>query len=208
MLAAVFISVLVKQEQKLEDLDFMGITHFHTDHVNDLHAGGYFFDREIDLLKLLVQQQVLHSLTSTVISKADFDLTMGHTLTLLAYTMEPMAYSRSILPMLTTNHTVPTVVYEKDGLKITALGIPRGDVPCLAYRIESEEGVMVISADQNGSNPAFLDFARGADIMMMPMAIHEQADGVSSFHARETFSYRQKLPKKCQKCWCLITGWV
>lgn len=34
---------------KLEDLDFMGITHFHTDHVNDVPAilkGGYFFDRE------------------------------------------------------------------------------------------------------------------------------------------------------------------
>jgi ribonuclease BN (tRNA processing enzyme) len=55
----------------------------------------------------------------------------------------------------------------------------------LAYRIESDQGVIVISADQNGSNSAFLDFAQGADILVMPMAIHESADEVSAFmHAK------------------------
>ncbi|MEF1262212.1 hypothetical protein QTO16_25515 [Vibrio harveyi] len=78
-----------------------------------------------------------------------------------------------------------TKVYEQDGLTIYALGIPHGDVPCLAFRIESAEGVMVISADQNGSNPDFIDFAKGADILLMPLAIHEEADEVSSFmHAK------------------------
>lgn len=55
----------------------------------------------------------------------------------------------------------PHTVYQQDGLTITALGIPHGDVPCLAYRIESAEGTIVISADQNGSNPAFVPFAKG-----------------------------------------------
>lgn len=65
-----------------------------------------------------------------------------------------------------------TKVYEQDGLTIYALGIPHGDVPCLAFRIESAEGVMVISADQNGSNPDFIDFAKGADILLMPSSIN------------------------------------
>lgn len=87
--------------------------------------------------------------------------------------------------MCHTKTSQGTKVYEQDGLTIYALGIPHGDVPCLAFRIESAEGVMVISADQNGSNPDFIDFAKGADILLMPLAIHEEADEVSSFmHAK------------------------
>ncbi|MCC4817009.1 arylsulfatase [Vibrio lentus] len=172
---------------KLEDLDFMGITHFHTDHVNDLPAllkGGYFFERDKALeISGPTAGSAFPSLNSYF--AANFDPDHGA----YAYLAGLYDGTDGLFPVNLTDvdyqSTVPTVVYEKDGLKITALGIPHGDVPCLAYRIESEEGVMVISADQNGSNPAFLDFARGADIMMMPMAIHEQADGVSTFmHAK------------------------
>lgn len=56
--------------------------------------------------------------------------------------------------------THPQTVYEKDGLNITAMGIPHGDVPNLAYRIETSEGTIAISADQNGTNPHFIDFAK------------------------------------------------
>ncbi|MDK9735835.1 MBL fold metallo-hydrolase [Vibrio sp. D404a] len=172
---------------KLEDLDFMGLTHFHTDHVNDVPAllkGGYFFDRE-DPLDMVgpTAGSAFPSLTGYF--KANFDPKDGA----YAYLSGLYDGTDGLFPINLTDvdhqSKQPTIVYQEDGLKISALGIPHGDVPCLAYRIESEDGVMVISADQNGSNPAFLDFARGADIMLMPMAIHEQADGVSTFmHAK------------------------
>jgi ribonuclease BN (tRNA processing enzyme) len=75
----------------------------------------------------------------------------------------------------------PTVVWRGDGVTISAFGIPHGDVPTLAYRIETPKGVIVLSADQNGSRKAFVDFARGADILMMPAAIDNDADAASRF---------------------------
>ncbi|WP_141103651.1 MULTISPECIES: hypothetical protein [Cobetia] len=75
--------------------------------------------------------------------------------------------------------THPQTVYEKDGLNITAMGIPHGDVPNLAYRIETSEGTIAISADQNGTNPHFIDFAKNADTLVLPAAITEDLHGLN-----------------------------
>ncbi|HHJ3243522.1 TPA: MBL fold metallo-hydrolase [Vibrio parahaemolyticus] len=172
---------------KLEDLDFLGLTHFHTDHAADIPAllkGGYFFDRKEPLnIAGPKAGSAFPSLTGYM--NALFDGNEGA----YAYLNGLFDGSDGLFPV--TIMDVPykafqgTKVYERDGLTIYALGIPHGDVPCLAYRIESSEGVIVVSADQNGSNPAFIDFAKGADILLMPLAIHEEADEVSSFmHAK------------------------
>lgn len=172
---------------KLEDLDFLGITHFHTDHVADLPAllkGGYFFNRQ-DPLDIAGPQAGSAFPSLSGYMDALFNSKDGA----YAYLNGLYDGSDGLFPVTITDvpykTTTPTKVYQQDGLTIYALGIPHGDVPCLAYRIESEQGVIVISADQNGSNPAFLDFAQGADILVMPMAIHESADEVSAFmHAK------------------------
>ncbi|AVI67709.1 MBL fold metallo-hydrolase [Shewanella sp. WE21] len=168
---------------KLEDLDFLGITHFHTDHVADLPAllkGGYFFNR-IDPLDIAGPEAGSAFPSLSGYMDALFNSKDGA----YAYLNGLYDGSDGLFPVTITDvpyqTTVRTKVYQQDGLTIYALGIPHGDVPCLAYRIESEKGVIVISADQNGSNPAFIDFAKSADILMMPMAVHESADEVSAF---------------------------
>ncbi|GIA27294.1 MBL fold metallo-hydrolase [Vibrio cholerae] len=171
----------------LEDLDFLGITHFHTDHVADLPAllkGGYFFKRE-DPLDIAGPQAGSAFPSLTGYMDALFNSKDGA----YAYLNGLYDGSDGLFPVIITDvpykTTTPIKVYQQDGLTIYALGIPHGDVPCLAYRIESDQGVIVISADQNGSNPAFYDFAQDADILVMPMAIHESADDVSAFmHAK------------------------
>jgi ribonuclease BN (tRNA processing enzyme) len=65
----------------------------------------------------------------------------------------------------------PTLVYERDGIKVTATGIPHGSLPTLAYRVETQGVTVVFSSDQNGTNPRFPDFAKGADILVMHLAI-------------------------------------
>ena len=65
----------------------------------------------------------------------------------------------------------PTTVYDRDGLKVTAMGIPHGNLPTLAYRVETQGVTVVYSSDQNGTNPRFPDFAKGADILVMHLAI-------------------------------------
>jgi ribonuclease BN (tRNA processing enzyme) len=65
----------------------------------------------------------------------------------------------------------PTVVIEGEGLKVTALGIPHGNMPTLAYRVETHDGTIVFSSDQTGTDPKFVDFAKNADLLIMHLAI-------------------------------------
>jgi ribonuclease BN (tRNA processing enzyme) len=65
----------------------------------------------------------------------------------------------------------PSTVFEGQGLKITAFGIPHANMPTLAYRVDTRDGTIVFSSDQNGTNPKFVDFARNADVLIMHLAI-------------------------------------
>src|SRR5258706_12743938 len=65
----------------------------------------------------------------------------------------------------------PTTVFDRGGIKVTALGIPHGNLPTLAYRVETQGKTIVFSSDQNGTNPRFPDFARSANLLVMHLAI-------------------------------------
>jgi ribonuclease BN (tRNA processing enzyme) len=80
--------------------------------------------------------------------------------------------------------TEPSQVYEATGLKVTALGIPHANMPTLAYRVETPDGSIVFSSDQNGTNPKFVDFARGANVLIMHLAVPPEATGfLTTLHA-------------------------
>jgi len=75
----------------------------------------------------------------------------------------------------------PSTVFEDQGLKVTAFGIPHANMPTLAYRVETRDGTIVLSSDQNGTNPKFVDFAGNADVLIMHLAI--AAGATSPLHA-------------------------
>jgi len=75
----------------------------------------------------------------------------------------------------------PSTVFDGQGLKVTAFGIPHANMPTLAYRVETRNGSIVLSSDQNGTNPKFVDFARNANVLIMHLAI--AAGAVSPLHA-------------------------
>ena len=60
---------------------------------------------------------------------------------------------------------------------ISALGVPHGPVPALAYKIRIGQKSLVFSGDQNGSSEAFLDFASGTDVLVMHMPVPENISG-------------------------------
>ena len=169
---------------RLEDLKLIAISHFHTDHVADLAAilkGGYFIKdrKDIDLVGPAASGAFP---SMTTYFKDLFKMKGG------AYSYLNGLYNATDGLKLKTNvrdidytSLTPQLVYQDAEMKVTALGIPHGDVPCLAFRIETARGTIVISADQNGSNKAFVPFARGADILVMPLAIDENADDASKF---------------------------
>lgn len=75
----------------------------------------------------------------------------------------------------------PSTVFDRQGLTVTALGIPHGNVPTLAYRVQTREVSVVFSSDQTGTNPRFVEFAKGANVLVMHLAIGAGAS--SPLHA-------------------------
>ncbi|KQN60330.1 MULTISPECIES: MBL fold metallo-hydrolase [unclassified Erwinia] len=169
---------------RLEELKLIGISHLHTDHVADLAAilkGGFFLrNKEQVLLSGPEGGAGFPKMTDYFADQFSKDKGAYAYLSGL-YNATDGINLKVNLEDIDNKSTTPQPVYDADGLKVTALGIPHGDVPTLAYRIESPEGVIVVSADQNGSNKAFIDFAKGADILVMPAAIDENADAESKF---------------------------
>lgn len=177
-----------QSDAHLEDVDLIAITHFHTDHVTDLPAllkGAYFFEhkKSIDIVGPTGGDN-FPSLTQFIDDQFN-PKTGAYAYLGGLYTGTDGIQLKMKLTDVDYHSAKETKVYDHDGLVVTALGIPHGNVPTLAYRIDSPEGRIVVSADQNGSNPAFIAFASNADILVLPMAITEDAGAVSSFmHAK------------------------
>jgi len=63
---------------------------------------------------------------------------------------------------------------------VTALGIPHGNIPALAYRVQTRNVSIVFSTDQTGTNSRFIEFAQGANVVVMHFATAASDD---PFHA-------------------------
>lgn len=169
---------------RLEDVRLIGITHFHTDHSADLAAilkGGFFFNSNKQMTIAGPERGGAFPSMSEYFSALFKQQDGAYSYLNGLYTGTDGIKIASQLKDISYTSAQPTLVYQDNEIKVTALGIPHGDVPCLAYRIETAKGTIVISADQNGSNKNFIPFAKGADILMMPAAIDENADDESKF---------------------------
>ena len=167
-----------------EDLDFVGLSHFHTDHSADFPA--------------LVKSGNFSSRTRALpIAGPDGDgpfpglkrflrAMFGRGEGAYAYLSAFLDGSNN-KPMLTPRE-VPvgeaTPVYTSDELVIDALQVPHGIVPAVAFRVRAGDSTLVFASDQNGSDPAFTEFATGASVLVMHLVIPEGAEGVvRSLHA-------------------------
>jgi ribonuclease BN (tRNA processing enzyme) len=65
----------------------------------------------------------------------------------------------------------PSTVFERDGVVVTALGVPHGNIPALAYRVNVGGRAIVFGTDQTGADPRFAEFARGADLLVLHLTI-------------------------------------
>ena len=79
----------------------------------------------------------------------------------------------------------PTEVFATESLRVRALGVPHGIVPALGYRIDIGDVSIAFSSDQNGSDPAFAEFASGVDILVVHVAVPETIGGYGAdLHAK------------------------
>lgn len=168
---------------KFGDLDLIAVSHFHADHSADLPAllkSGYFARRERPLA------------IAGPAAQGDFPGLGEFLRGLLDENRGAYRYLAGYLdgsdglPQLRLTE-VPVqpgagevgLPLQTDRFDARARPVSHGIVPAVAFRIEVGQRSIVFASDQNGSDPGFVQFANGADLLVMHLAIPEDAGGVA-----------------------------
>jgi ribonuclease BN (tRNA processing enzyme) len=172
-----------QSQAKLSDLAMVAISHLHPDHVSDLPA-------------LLWLSQQTRKETLPIFGPSgnnvapDFRTFLGRlfdektgAFQVLGATLGAAQGNGVRLDVGTVDATKaePSTVFAGQDLTVTALGIPHGNIPTLAYRVQTRGVAVVFSSDQNGTDPKFVPFAKGANVLIMHLAI--AAGATSPLHA-------------------------
>jgi ribonuclease BN (tRNA processing enzyme) len=168
------------------DLSLVAISHLHPDHVSDLPALLWLSHQaRKDSLPIVGPSgnEVAPSLP-TFLSRL-FDEKNGAFQvlgpTLGAAPGKSGGGVRLDVGVVDVTKAAPSTVFDRQGVTVTALGIPHGDIPTLAYRVQTRDVSVVFSSDQTGTNPRFVEFAKGANVLIMHLNI--AAGATSPLHA-------------------------
>jgi ribonuclease BN (tRNA processing enzyme) len=170
---------------KFKSLDFVGLSHFHTDHSADFPAllkSGSFSNRERSLV---------------VAGPDGSDTFPGINAYLRSMLDDESGAYRYLSGYLDGTGGLPKInafeIAENDGeaaeistvyfddranLRIDAMHVPHGIVPALAFRVQIGKSTIVFASDQNGNDDAFVEFARNADVLVMHMVVPEGVSGI------------------------------
>ncbi len=81
--------------------------------------------------------------------------------------------------------TDPVVVYRDGDVLVRGLSVPHGDVPTIGYRVDVGDASIAFASDQNGSDPAFAEFAEGVDVLVVHFGGPENSTGnIAALHAK------------------------
>jgi len=175
-----------QSQAKLSDLSLVAISHLHPDHVSDLPALLWLSDqvRKESLTIVGPSGNETAPSFSTFLSRL-FDEKNGAFQVLggtLGGTQRNTAGGVRLDPgVVDVTKAEPSKVFDRQGLTVTALGIPHGPIPTLSYRVQTQDVSVVFSSDQTGTNPRFIEFAKGANLLVMHLAI--AAGATSPLHA-------------------------
>ena len=165
-----------QSQAQLGDLSAMAISHLHADHVSDLPAFLWLSHQTRKEPLPIVgpsgndQAPAFPTFLRRLFDEKDgaFPL-LGPTLG--AVQGEAGGGVRLDIGVVDVTKAQPSTVFDRGGVAVTALGIPHGNVPTLAYRVTTRGVSIVFSSDQNGTSPTFVEFARGAHVLIMHLAI-------------------------------------
>lgn len=173
-------------QAKLSDLSLVAISHLHADHVSDLPALLWLSHqaRKEPLPIVGPSGNDVAPAFPTFLSRL-FEDKVG-AFPLLGPTLGGPHHKtgggvRLDVNVVEVMKPEPSTVFDRQGVTVTALGIPHGNLPTLAYRVQTQGVSVVFSSDQTGTNPRFVDFAKGANVLIMHLAIGVGA--ASGLHA-------------------------
>lgn len=175
-----------QSEAKLEDLWMVGISHLHPDHVSDLPA-FLWLSHEVRKEPLKIFGPTGNDAAPDFATFLDrlFDEKTG-AFPVLGSALGGSYGGGGVRPdigrvvaggirlevgVVDITKADPTSVFQQEDTTVTARGIPHGNMPALAYRVQTGNLSVVFSSDQNGTDPKFVEFAKGANVLIMHLAI-------------------------------------
>ena len=168
-------------------LDFIGLSHFHTDHSADFPAllkSGNFSRREQPIVVAGPDGSDLFPGLNVWLDgllNAD-DGVYGY---LSGYLQGDGRLPKLDAVEVSGDEVVTVFESDEDAIRIDAIHVPHGIVPALGFRVQIGDDVLVFASDQNGTNRAFADFAATADVLVMHLVIPEDAGAIAQrLHAR------------------------
>ena len=165
-----------QSDAKLSDLAMMGISHLHPDHVSDLPALLWLsHNSRKDTLPIVGPSGNDAAPDFATFLSRLFDEKTGAFQVLGPVLGAKLGTSgggvRLDVKVVDVAKAEATTVFEGQGITVTALGIPHGPMATLAYRVSTRNVSVVFSSDQTGTNPSFVPFAKGANVLIMHLAI-------------------------------------
>lgn len=169
---------------RIDELEFVAISHLHPDHVSDLPAllwltgtrsaplriAGPSGNGQFPPFATFLRRLMGGSGSAFPVLSRRSNGNQGGSATLESLTVDVAKQE-------------PTSLTRGGRLQVTALGVPH-TAPSVAYRVSVDGVGIVFGSDQNGSNPQFVTFARDADVLVMHFAISTNAQGaITQNHA-------------------------
>ncbi len=168
-------------QAKVSHLSLLGVSHLHPDHISDLPAFLWLshLERKEPLPIVGPSGNDAAPDFSTFLSRL-FDENngafpvLGPTLGGKRRDIPPLSVASSVrldIAVIDVTKSEPSTAFARDGLVVTAQGIPHGNMPTLAYRVKVRDVSVVFSSDQTGTDPKFVDFAKGANVLIMHLGV-------------------------------------
>jgi ribonuclease BN (tRNA processing enzyme) len=176
---------------QMADLDVLLFTHLHADHSADLPAlikSSWFEDRARPLPVYGPGGNRLMPSTVAFV-RALFDGTRGayrylgefiSPLDKSSYKLEPRDVLEPAPKIGAPRRKEPLIlpVFSNERVRVQAVSVAHGQLPALAFRIETGGKTIVFSGDTNGNGDGLPTLAAGADLLVAHNAVPEGAGGV------------------------------
>jgi ribonuclease BN (tRNA processing enzyme) len=168
-------------QAKVSHLSLLAVSHLHPDHISDLPAFLWLshLERKEPLPIVGPSGNDAAPDFSTFLSRL-FDENngafpvLGPTLGGKRRDIPPLSVTSSVplnVAVIDVTKREPSTAFDREELVVTAQGIPHGNMPTLAYRVKVRDVSVVFSSDQMGTDPKFVDFAKGANVLIMHLGV-------------------------------------